>query len=63
MSDEFKLRINTGAVVSAVIFLLTTVFASGIAVHMLDTIIEQNNVQSREQKEFNKMIVERVSRL
>jgi hypothetical protein len=40
MSDEKKMRLNTSAIVAAVIFLISTVFASGVAVSRLDTAIE-----------------------
>lgn len=40
MSDQQKMKLNASAIVAAVIFLISTVFASGVAVSRLDSALE-----------------------
>lgn len=63
MSDAQKMKLNTSAIVAAVIFLITTVFASGVAVSRMDTAITKlDRIESSFEK-FKEDVLSRISKL
>lgn len=63
MSDAQKMKLNTSAIVAAVIFLITTVFASGVAVSRMDTAITKLDRIEESFEKFKEDVLSRISKL
>lgn len=57
------MKLNTSAIVAAVIFLITTVFASGVAVSRMDTAITKLDRIEESFEKFKEDVLSRISKL